>query len=65
MMVPGDPCRHRLPSAKMQRMAAWETDSQMGPLTAYVDAMKQALGNISSNNALGYFKGCGYFIESE
>jgi len=46
-------------------MAAWETDSQMGPLTAYVDAMKQALGNISSNNALGYFKGCGYFIESE
>jgi transposase len=30
-----------------------------------VDAVKQALGDISSKNALGYFKGCGYCIEAE
>lgn len=30
-----------------------------------VDAVKQALADISSKNALGYFKGCGYCIEAE
>ena len=30
-----------------------------------VDAVKQALDDISTKNALGYFKGCGYCIETE
>ena len=30
-----------------------------------VDAVKQALDDSSTKNALGYFKGCGYCIETE
>ncbi len=41
VMVPVDPRCHRLPSAKMQTMAVWETDSQMGRLTAYLNEGKK------------------------
>ena len=30
-----------------------------------VDAVKQALSDVSSNNALGWYKGCGYCIEAK
>jgi transposase len=30
-----------------------------------VDAVKQALSGVSSNNALGWYKGCGYCIEAK
>lgn len=31
---------------------------------ALVDAMKESLDDVSSNNARGWFKGCGYCIEA-
>jgi hypothetical protein len=34
------------------------------PYEPLVDAMKQALGEVSSSNARGWFEGCGYRIES-